>query len=60
MLTREQTANALDRILREVLLYKEDSPVIFALEETGITNLSDFMSLRHEDIPSLVYQPKPD
>ena len=58
MLTREQAANALDRILREVLLYKEDSPVILALEEAGITNLTDFMSLRHEDIPSLVYQPK--
>ena len=33
--------------------------MILALEEAGITNLTDFMSLRYEGIPSLVYQPKP-
>ena len=32
--------------------------MILALDEAGITNLTDFMSLRHEDIPSLVYQPQ--
>ena len=57
MFTREQGTTALNRILREVLLYKDDSPVVLALDVAGITNLTDFMSLRYEDIPTLVYQP---
>ena len=58
MFMREQgTTTALNRILCEVLLYKDDSPVVLALDVAGITNLTDFMSLRCEDIPTLVFQP---
>ena len=32
--------------------------MVLALEQAGITNLTDFMSLRHEDVPSLIYQPQ--
>ena len=56
MITRQQAATALDRILRDILLYHEDSPAVLALEEAGITNLIDFMSLRYEVVPTLVYQ----
>ena len=55
---RKQAATALDHILRDVLLYQDDSPVVLALEEAGngITNLIDIMSLRHQVVPTLTYQ----
>ena len=58
MFTREQGTTALNRILREVLLYKDESPDVLALDVAGITNLTDFMSLRYEVIRTLVYQPQ--
>ena len=58
MFTQEQGTTALNRILCDVLLYKDDLPVVLALDVVGITNLTDFMSLRYEVVRTLVYQPQ--
>ena len=52
----KQAATALDQILRDVLLHQADSPAVLALEEAGITNLINFMSLPYEVFLTLIYK----
>ena len=55
VLSRQQNAAALEHVLTEVFGLNADAPLCVALQQEGISNISEFLTMTDEEIDDLTF-----